>query len=120
MTTPAQAASTLIPVDAALGKGNFYDIGALVSDEIGSAEMYYKLLNCGFRIAATSGREALPLPPLLTCTPILSESSMASSPSIRLLPLEAPLPPPLPEIEIRGTTSTPAFSIASAKRFITC
>jgi hypothetical protein len=57
VTTPAQAASTLIPVDAALGKGNFYDIGALVSDEVGSAEMYYKLLNCGFRIAATSGTD---------------------------------------------------------------
>jgi len=55
--TPAQAASTLIPVDAALGKGDFYDIGALVSDEVGSAEFYYKLLNCGFRIAATSGTD---------------------------------------------------------------
>jgi hypothetical protein len=57
VTTPAQAATTLIPVDAALGRGDFYDIGALVSDEIGSAEMYYKLLNCGFRIAATSGTD---------------------------------------------------------------
>lgn len=57
VTTPAQAASTLIPLDAALGKGDFYDIGALVSDELGSAEFYYKLLNCGFRIAATSGTD---------------------------------------------------------------
>ncbi|MBI4473056.1 MAG: CehA/McbA family metallohydrolase, partial [Acidobacteria bacterium] len=57
VTTPAAAASTLIPVDAALGKGDFYDIGALYSDELSSAEFYYKLLNCGFRIAATSGTD---------------------------------------------------------------
>src|SRR5262245_22572053 len=57
VTTPAQAASTLIPVDAALGRGDFYDIGALVSDELESAEFYYKLLNCGFKIPATSGTD---------------------------------------------------------------
>jgi TolB protein len=50
-------AGTLIAVDAALGKGDFYDIGALVSDELASAEFYYRLLNCGFRIAATSGTD---------------------------------------------------------------
>ena len=49
---PSGGAGILIPVDIALGKGDFYDIGALVSDEIGSAEMYYRFLNCGFRIAA--------------------------------------------------------------------
>jgi len=54
---PAAGAGVLIPVDIALGKGDFYDIGALVSDEVGSAEMYYRLLNCGFRIAATSGTD---------------------------------------------------------------
>jgi TolB protein len=54
---PSGAGGALIPVDIALGKGDFYDIGALVSDERGSAEMYYKFLNCGFRIAATSGTD---------------------------------------------------------------
>ena len=58
---PAQDASgyagTLIAVDVALGKGDFYDIGALVSDEVASAEFYYRLLNCGFRLAATSGTD---------------------------------------------------------------
>ena len=54
---PAGYAGALIPVDVALGKGDFYDIGALVSDERASAEMYYRLLNCGFRIAATSGTD---------------------------------------------------------------
>ena len=54
---PSGYAGTLIAVDAALGKGDFYDIGALVSDEMASAEFYYRLLNCGFRIAATSGTD---------------------------------------------------------------
>jgi TolB protein len=54
---PAAAATTLIPVDIALGKGDFYDVGALVSDELASAEMYYRFLNCGFRVAATAGTD---------------------------------------------------------------
>ena len=57
VTKPEQAASTLIPVDVALGKGDFYDIGAIWSDEVGSSELYYRLLNCGFRIAATAGTD---------------------------------------------------------------
>jgi TolB protein len=57
VTTAEQAASTLIPVDVALGKGDFYDIGAIWSDEVGSSELYYRLLNCGFRIAATAGTD---------------------------------------------------------------
>ncbi len=57
VTTPERAASTLIPVDIALGKGDFYDIGAIWSDEVASSELYYKLLNCGFRIAATAGTD---------------------------------------------------------------
>ena len=57
VTQPAQAASTLIPVDAALGKGDYYDIGAIWSDEQSSAEVYYRLLNCGFHIPATSGTD---------------------------------------------------------------
>jgi TolB protein len=54
---PAAAASTLIAVDAALGLGDYYDIGALYSDEIGSASFYYRLLNAGFRIPATAGTD---------------------------------------------------------------
>ncbi|HET9984400.1 MAG TPA: CehA/McbA family metallohydrolase, partial [Longimicrobiales bacterium] len=54
---PAAAAGSLIPVDVALGRGDFYDIGALYSDELASAAMYYRLLNCGFRLAATAGTD---------------------------------------------------------------
>ena len=57
VTQPSQAASTLIPVDVALGKGDYYDIGAVWSDELSSAEMYYRFLNCGFHLPATSGTD---------------------------------------------------------------
>src|SRR5215211_5853645 len=55
--TPAAAAGTLIALDAALGLGDYYDIGALYSDELGSADFYYRLLNAGFRIPATAGTD---------------------------------------------------------------
>ncbi len=54
---PANAASTLIALDVALGLGDYYDIGALYSDERGSADFYYRLLNAGFRIPATGGTD---------------------------------------------------------------
>jgi hypothetical protein len=55
--TPAAAASTLIALDVALGFGDFYDIGALWSDELASADFYYRLLNAGFRLPATGGTD---------------------------------------------------------------
>jgi TolB protein len=55
--TPAAAASTLIGLDVALGLGDYYDIGALYSDELSSAHFYYRLLNAGFRLPATGGTD---------------------------------------------------------------
>jgi TolB protein len=55
--TPQQASSTLIAVDLALGLGDYYDIGALWSDELASADFYYRLLNAGFRVPATGGTD---------------------------------------------------------------
>jgi hypothetical protein len=55
--TPANAAATLTALDVALGLGDYYDIGALYSDELGSADFYYRLLNAGFRIPATGGTD---------------------------------------------------------------
>jgi TolB protein len=55
--TPSSAAGTLIALDAALGLGDYYDVAALYSDEIGSAEFYGRLLNAGFRIPATGGTD---------------------------------------------------------------
>jgi hypothetical protein len=57
---PAGWAGSLIPVDVALGKGDFYDVVSLYSDELASATMYYKLLNCGFRLPATGGTDNFP------------------------------------------------------------
>ncbi len=58
--TPSGWAGSLIPVDVALGKGDFYDVNSVYSDELASAEMYYRLLNCGFRLAATGGTDNFP------------------------------------------------------------
>lgn len=55
--TPAEAASTLIALDAALGLGDYYDVGSLYSDERASADFYYKLLNAGFHLPATGGTD---------------------------------------------------------------
>jgi len=51
---------SLIPVDVALGRGDFYDVASLYSDERSSAEMYMRLLNAGFRLAATGGTDNFP------------------------------------------------------------
>ncbi|HXT68688.1 MAG TPA: CehA/McbA family metallohydrolase [Vicinamibacterales bacterium] len=55
--TPQAAAATLIAVDLALGLGDYYDIGALWSDELASADFYYRLLNAGFKLPATGGTD---------------------------------------------------------------
>jgi TolB protein len=58
--SPAAWSGSLIPVDVALGRGDFYDVASLYSDELASAEMYYRLLNCGFRLPATGGTDNFP------------------------------------------------------------
>jgi TolB protein len=55
--TPQAASATLIALDLALGLGDYYDIGALYSDELGSADFYYRLLNAGFHLPATGGTD---------------------------------------------------------------
>jgi len=55
--TPREAAGADIPVHAALGRGDFFDVISIASREFESAAMYYRLLNCGFRIAATGGTD---------------------------------------------------------------
>jgi TolB protein len=55
--TPAGVGSTLIPVDAALGLGDYFDVASLYSDEIRSTQVYYRLLNAGFHLPATGGTD---------------------------------------------------------------
>jgi cyclophilin family peptidyl-prolyl cis-trans isomerase len=49
--------ATLIPVDAALGLGDYFDVASLYSDEIRSTQVYYRLLNAGFHLPATGGTD---------------------------------------------------------------
>ena len=55
--TPRGVSATLIPLDVALGRGDYYDLGAMYSDELNSTAVYYRLLNCGFRLAAAGGTD---------------------------------------------------------------
>ena len=57
VATPRDVSSSEIPVDAALGLGEFYDVICYWYDELSNAEIYYRLLNAGFRIAATGGTD---------------------------------------------------------------
>lgn len=58
--TPEAATGTQAALNLALGRGDFYDVGALWSDELASADFYYRLLNAGFRLAATGGTDNFP------------------------------------------------------------
>ena len=55
--TPAGVGATLIPVDAALGLGDYFDVASLYSDELRSTQVYYRLLNAGFHLPATGGTD---------------------------------------------------------------
>lgn len=46
-----------IPMDIALGKGSFYDVLNIPYDALENADMYYRLLNSGFKLAATGGSD---------------------------------------------------------------
>jgi TolB protein len=58
--TPQAATGTQAALNVALGRGDFYDVAALWSDELASADFYYRLLNAGFRITATGGTDNFP------------------------------------------------------------
>jgi hypothetical protein len=47
-----------LPVDAALGKVDYYEVVGF-SDPKASAEVWHRLLNCGMRIAAAGGTDAM-------------------------------------------------------------
>ncbi len=51
------AAQSDIPLHVALGKGDFFDVVSIASDELESAKIYYRMLNSGFRIPATGGTD---------------------------------------------------------------
>ncbi|MCH8936000.1 MAG: CehA/McbA family metallohydrolase [Gemmatimonadetes bacterium] len=48
-----------LPVDAILGVADFVDLACLWSDELGTAAVWYRLLNTGSRIPGTAGTDAM-------------------------------------------------------------
>ena len=48
-----------LPVDAILGVADFFDVSCIWSDELGTAEIWYRLMNTGARIPATAGTDAM-------------------------------------------------------------
>ena len=48
-----------LPIDAALGLADFVDVACIWSDELGTAAVWYKLLNTGSWIPATAGTDAM-------------------------------------------------------------
>ena len=48
-----------LPVDAVLGLANFVDVACIWSDELGTAEVWYRLLNTGSRIPGTAGTDVM-------------------------------------------------------------
>ena len=47
-----------LPVDVALGKVDYVEVGGF-SDHLATAEVWYRLLNCGFRLPAGAGTDAM-------------------------------------------------------------
>lgn len=51
------AAQSDIPIHALLGRGDFYDVVSIASDEMMGAQMYYHMLNVGVRLPASGGTD---------------------------------------------------------------
>jgi TolB protein len=48
-----------LPVDVALGKVDYYEVLGFVDDYEATARVWYQLLNCGFRLPAGAGTDAM-------------------------------------------------------------
>lgn len=55
---PAQTITGELPVDAALGRVDYLEVVGF-SDHLATAKVWYRLLNCGFRIPAGAGTDAM-------------------------------------------------------------
>jgi Tol biopolymer transport system component len=55
----AESLSYALPVDAALGKVDYLEVMGY-SDHLITSEIWYRLLDCGFRIPAAAGTDAFP------------------------------------------------------------
>ena len=50
--------ATEIPVDVALGAVNYFDVTCIWSEDKAAAEIYYRLLNAGFRLPVAGGTDS--------------------------------------------------------------
>ena len=60
--TPSDTTTPLrdeFPVDVALGKVDYYEALGFVDDYKATAQVWYRMLNCGFRIPAGAGTDAM-------------------------------------------------------------
>jgi Tol biopolymer transport system component len=55
----SRALTHALPVDLALGKVDYYEALGFVDDLDATATVWYRLLNCGFRLAAGAGTDAM-------------------------------------------------------------
>jgi TolB protein len=53
-----EATMNELPVDVALGKVDYYEVVGF-SDHLSTAKVWYRLLNCGFRVPAGAGTDAM-------------------------------------------------------------
>jgi TolB protein len=54
-----RALTHALPVDLALGKVDYYEAVGFVDDLMATADVWYRLLNCGFRLPAGAGTDAM-------------------------------------------------------------
>ncbi len=54
-----RALTHALPVDLALGKVDYYEAVGFVDDLMATATVWYRLLNCGFRLPAGAGTDAM-------------------------------------------------------------
>jgi hypothetical protein len=54
-----RALTHALPVDLALGKVDYYEALGFVDDLNATAKVWYRLLNCGFRLSAGAGTDAM-------------------------------------------------------------
>jgi hypothetical protein len=54
-----RALTHALPVDAALGKVDYYEAVGFVDDLMATATVWYRLLSCGFRLSAGAGTDAM-------------------------------------------------------------
>jgi Tol biopolymer transport system component len=54
-----RALTHALPVDAALGLVDYYEALGFVDDPMATARVWYQLLNCGFRLPAGAGTDAM-------------------------------------------------------------